>query len=101
MKRSVFVVVLVVLSVLALGSSAPSREPSFAFVARPSATGIQLECVKGCAWTRLEATCLEAPCQFAVDELECGVSRNRPPNKSLQRTRLRAPLSSKPLGARS
>jgi hypothetical protein len=68
MKRSVFVVVLVVLSVMALGSSAPSREPSFAFVARPSATGIQLECVKGCAWTKLEATCKESPCQFAVDE---------------------------------
>jgi len=68
MKRSVLVVVLVVLSVMALGSSAPSRAPTFAFVARPSATGIQLECVKGCAWTKLEATCVEAPCQFAVDE---------------------------------
>jgi hypothetical protein len=72
MKRSFLVVILVVLSVIAMGSSAPSREPSFAFVARPSATGIQLECVKGCAWTKLEATCEEAPCQFAVDEFGVG-----------------------------
>ena len=68
MKRAVLVVILVVSCVMAMGSSAPSREPSFAFVARPSATGIQLECVKGCAWTKLEATCEQSPCQFAVDE---------------------------------
>ncbi len=68
MKRLVLVVVLTVSCIIAMGSSAPSSEPRFVFVARPSANGIQLECVKGCRWTKLEAACGKTPCQFTIDE---------------------------------
>jgi hypothetical protein len=69
MKRLVLVAVLTVFCLGALDSSPRSSEPHFVVVARPSANGVQLECLKGCRWKKLQAACGETPCQFTIDEL--------------------------------
>ena len=68
MKKLFVIVVLIILAVITSAFRSPEPMPHYSFKVRPSAKGIRLECVTGCKWTNLSATCEKEPCEFLVDE---------------------------------
>ena len=68
MKKVLVIVACIVLVVFAAGFRSPEPAPQYVFKVRPSAKGVQLECVTGCHWTKLSATCATEPCEFVIDE---------------------------------
>lgn len=64
--RGITISLVVLVLVAAFRPAGPT--PHYVFKVRPSAKGVRLECVTGCKWTRLAATCETEPCEFVVDE---------------------------------
>ena len=68
MKRRLIIAGLAVLAVIVSAGAGSKPEHRYSFRVKPSATSVQLEWVKGCAWQRLSAECPKAPCEFVVDD---------------------------------
>ncbi len=55
---------------LSASASTQSKLAEFRIKVIPTATGVQLECESGCAWTHLSWGCEQdkAPCQSMIDQ---------------------------------
>ena len=68
MKKLLGIVVLGVLAVFASAFRSPEPVPHYSFKVRPTAKGVRLECITGCKWINISATCETEPCEFLIDE---------------------------------
>jgi len=68
MKSLLGIALFLFLVLVPSGSRSAEQAPHYVLKVRPSARGVQFECVTGCAWTKLSATCGAEPCEVVIDE---------------------------------
>ena len=68
MKSLLGVALFLFLVLVPSGSRSAEQAPHYVLKVRPSARGVQFECVTGCAWSKLSATCRAEPCEVLIDE---------------------------------
>jgi hypothetical protein len=68
MKRFPTIAMSLLLMLVATGFRSAEAVPHYVIKVRPNATGVRLECVTGCKWASLSATCETEPCEFVIDE---------------------------------
>ena len=68
MKRFPTVVMSLLLIVVATGFRSTEPVPHYAIKVRPSAKGARFECINGCNWITLSASCETEACEIVIDE---------------------------------
>lgn len=86
MKRRLIIAGLAVLAVIVSAGAGSKPEHRYSFRVKPSATSVQLEWVKGCAWQRLSRN---ARRRLANSWWMILASDSVTPNTALQRSRVR------------